>query len=94
MISLSEEELTIIRTFLDKVAGKTEVPKKKKRKESTKQHKCQFCEYKSSRISNVIVHQRTHTKEKPFKCKHCLYETSHKSNLMCHNIVIHDVRSS
>merc|ERR1712244_88706 len=48
---------------------------KKKRKESKKRYSCPYCEYTSDRSSNVKVHIRTHTKERPFVCPFANCET-------------------
>ncbi|KAJ9597647.1 hypothetical protein L9F63_011481, partial [Diploptera punctata] len=43
------------------------------------------CNTSFSRKSNLILHLRTHTNEKPFKCTICNMSFKQKSNLVRHS---------
>ena len=43
-----------------------------------------LCTFSSERLSHLIIHQRTHTQERPFKCKHCDYKAAKKNTLDRH----------
>ena len=47
-------------------------------------HVCPFCPKVMTKLSNMKVHIRSHTGEKPFQCPHCDYRTSVNSNLRKH----------
>ncbi|XP_056387934.1 oocyte zinc finger protein XlCOF8.4-like isoform X1 [Hyla sarda] len=49
-----------------------------------KRFSCLTCGKWFSQKSNLIVHQRIHTREKPFSCLECGKSFSHKSNLVQH----------
>ncbi|XP_069837820.1 zinc finger protein 420-like isoform X2 [Dendropsophus ebraccatus] len=49
-----------------------------------KRFSCSACGKWFSQKSNLIVHQRIHTREKPFSCLECGKSFSHKSNLVQH----------
>lgn len=47
-------------------------------------HSCEYCGRKFASSSNLVVHTRTHTLEKPFKCLICNKSFSHSSYMRYH----------
>eukprot|EP00954_Amorphochlora_amoebiformis_P007577 588207-Amorphochlora_amoeboformis.AAC.1 len=53
------------------------------------QYQCNFCRKNFAARSNVVVHIRTHTGEKPFVCVSCRRGFAQKSNLKRHINLLH-----
>ncbi|XP_064092606.1 protein tramtrack, beta isoform-like isoform X17 [Macrobrachium nipponense] len=49
-----------------------------------KLHQCPLCPYSTVKRSNLIVHHRTHTGEKPYACHFCPYVSVSNSDLIKH----------
>ncbi|GBM51291.1 hypothetical protein AVEN_164372-1 [Araneus ventricosus] len=52
-------------------------------------HRCMVCQYRSSIITNMKRHVRTHTGSKPFSCPHCGQRFARKENAIRHIRTIH-----
>ena len=65
--------------------GKEEPDKKSdKSTNKTKSYSCNSCNSKFSTKGNLLVHQRSHTGERPFACEKCASSFSTKGNLKRH----------
>lgn len=66
--------------------GETSVRVGRRRRQSSRALRfgCRFCSYSSDKKTDVRVHERTHTGERPFHCHLCPRKFSHKSNLTKH----------
>uniref|UniRef100_A0A8R1IY92 C2H2-type domain-containing protein n=1 Tax=Caenorhabditis japonica TaxID=281687 RepID=A0A8R1IY92_CAEJA len=55
-----------------------------RRPTNIKKERCQFCNKVFTNRSNLIVHLRSHTGEKPYKCQLCPYACAQSSKLTRH----------
>ena len=63
----------------------------KKKDNSEKRHKCEQCEYATSRASHLKRHVLgVHKKLKNFKCEKCEYAASQAGDLKKHVLLVHD----
>ena len=51
---------------------------------TVKRHKCPECVKTFKTHTQMIVHTRTHSGEKPFGCPHCIYRSTTRGNLRLH----------
>jgi len=56
-------------------------------REHVKRYSCNVCSYRTGRQSELIIHQRRHTREKPYQCKSCNKAFIRISNLRRHTII-------
>lgn len=49
-------------------------------------HLCNYCGYNTTSQSNLRVHLRQHTKDKPFTCEECDYRTADHNSLRRHKM--------
>jgi len=57
-----------------------------------KNFKCESCDYRAVSRSQITVHQRVHTGERPFACKECDFTTAIPGSLKYHIVAKHTVR--
>ncbi|XP_040072235.2 zinc finger protein 2 [Ixodes scapularis] len=50
-------------------------------------HECSYCPYSSYCRVRVVLHERTHTGERPFRCQSCGKAFSQKSQLTVHQAI-------
>src|SRR5690348_14120533 len=50
----------------------------------TSKHRCDECGKETNSASDLIVHMRVRTHERPFKCGQCAYASAQISNLRIH----------
>lgn len=59
-------------------------PSKPSQENAAAVYACDYCDKKFRFENNLIIHQRTHSGEKPYKCTACDFECSHINKLMRH----------
>lgn len=60
--------------------------------ERPKNFKCEFCDYRAISRSQIKIHERTHTGERPFACKECDYKSANPASLKAHMSTKHTIR--
>ncbi|XP_037796292.1 zinc finger protein 354A-like [Penaeus monodon] len=68
----------------DEVLQETVKEVRHKKVNAKKLFSCEVCEKKFTLQSNLIIHKRVHTKEKPYVCEVCRKAFSEKGNLLKH----------
>ncbi|XP_017768034.1 PREDICTED: B-cell lymphoma/leukemia 11A [Nicrophorus vespilloides] len=66
------------------LAGPSLIPGPLLKKESRRNDTCEFCGKVFKNCSNLTVHRRSHTGEKPYKCELCSYACAQSSKLTRH----------
>ncbi|KAM7299222.1 hypothetical protein ISCGN_019789 [Ixodes scapularis] len=52
-----------------------------------RKHWCRYCPYLSTSSSGLVLHERTHTGEKPFRCRFCTRAFPRQAYLVSHERV-------